>query len=207
MFTKTGAEKRSDKLHKRGGTTAVATVLEYDQGMTYGAGAGSDDAGSLGRVEHYTLKVRVEPDGEPPFEASVKATSSDDVIVKFKGAIDIVPREGDEVPVIYDPKDHSKVALDLTPPETFLSQFRKQPAAAVDLEPQDSRFAALIKQHGVHLGQQTPDVRAAIEADLRAAGVPLHPGGLIKFTDRAQIESAVEVFKKHGLMPKDATLG
>jgi hypothetical protein len=97
-------------------------------------------------------------------------------------------------------------AIDLSPPAEFLAQFKPQRVDDSDFASTNASFAALIKQHDVHLGAQAPDVRATIEADLKAAGVPLQPGGVVNFTDRAQIEAAVEVFKKHALMPPDATI-
>lgn len=46
------------------------------------------------------LKLRVKPDGEAPFEATVHA--------KVHGII----FQGDTVAVLYDPQDHSKVVVD-----------------------------------------------------------------------------------------------
>ena len=55
---------------------------------------------------HQELKLRVEPDGELPFEVTVKQVFNDSYGWH-------IPQEGYSVAVLYDPKDHSKVVLDL----------------------------------------------------------------------------------------------
>jgi hypothetical protein len=68
-------------------------------------------------------------------------------------------------------------------------------------------FAALAKQHDIHLRQQPDDVRTALASDFQAAGVPVNPETFaIQFTDGVQVDNALEVLKRHGLLPADATL-
>lgn len=56
----------------------------------------------------WKLRLRVTPDAEPPFEASVTA-----LLPQLSP-----PRPGMRVPVLYDPKDHSRVRLDHQPAAT-----------------------------------------------------------------------------------------
>lgn len=51
---------------------------------------------------HWKLSLRVTPDAEPPFEAALTA-----LLPQLSP-----PRPGMRVPVLYDPKDHSRVRLD-----------------------------------------------------------------------------------------------
>ncbi len=78
---------------RNSGLPATARVLELrDTGMT------------LNQNPVVSMRVEVHADGVPPFEATLKAVI---------GRLD-VPRvqPGAEVPVKFDPKDHSRVALD-----------------------------------------------------------------------------------------------
>src|SRR5262252_977823 len=106
-----GHNKRLErKLREQGGARAWATVLESEKqwSSTGGANVAPGQAGSM--TIHQKLKLRVEPDGEPPFEATVKQVFND----SFGWHI---PQEGYSVQVIYDPSDHSKLVIDLeTPP-------------------------------------------------------------------------------------------
>jgi hypothetical protein len=69
-------------------------------------------------------------------------------------------------------------------------------------------FQALISQHDIHLSQQTDDVRQAVVSALQAAGVAVDPGTLVmKFTDPAQFDTALEIYQQHLLLPADASLG
>jgi hypothetical protein len=91
-------EKLVDELTKGGGTVAWATVLDAKTGWASGSGDG------FGRVsnetDHMGVKVRVEPDGQEPFEADFKQA--------FKG---MIPIKGFACQVIYDPADHSRIAI------------------------------------------------------------------------------------------------
>ncbi len=57
-------------LRERGGRSALATVLGFDE--RWGVPESGYGGIPLGRSEHYTLKIRVEPVGEPAFEAEIK---------------------------------------------------------------------------------------------------------------------------------------
>jgi hypothetical protein len=55
---------------------------------------------------HQKLRLRVEPEGETPFESTVKQVFND-----ARGFH--IPEEGYSVGVIYDPDDHSKLVIDM----------------------------------------------------------------------------------------------
>jgi hypothetical protein len=99
-------ERLVRKLMEHGGRQAWATVLESNQQWA-NAGGRNKTAGQAGSFTiHQKLKLRVEPDGEPPFETTVEQVFND-----AHGPH--IPQEGWSVTVIYDPNDHSKVAIDL----------------------------------------------------------------------------------------------
>jgi hypothetical protein len=102
-----GHNKRLErKLKEHGGERAWATVLESNKewASTGGANVSPGQAGSI--TIHQQLKLRVEPDGEAPFECTVKQVFNDSYGWH-------IPQEGYSVTVIYDPKDHSKLVIDL----------------------------------------------------------------------------------------------
>src|SRR5262245_10215125 len=102
-----GHNKRLErKLREKGGIQAWATVLESEKqwASTGGANVSPGQAGSM--TIHQKLRLRVEPDGEPPFEATVKQVFNDSYGWH-------IPQEGYSVKVLYDPTDHSKLVIDL----------------------------------------------------------------------------------------------
>ena len=102
-----GHNKRLErKLKEQGGKEAWATVLESKQewSSTGGGNVARGQAGSF--TIHQKLELRVEPDGEPQFQATVKQVFND-----TQGWP--IPQDGWSVTVLYDPDDHSKLVLDL----------------------------------------------------------------------------------------------
>ena len=99
-------ERLVRELNEHGGKHAWATVLESKQqwSSTGGWNKVPGQAGSF--TIHQKLKLHVEPEGEPPFETTVEQVFND-----THGAH--IPQEGWSVTVIYDPNNHSKVAIDL----------------------------------------------------------------------------------------------
>jgi hypothetical protein len=87
-----------EKLRDGGGRSARATILKAKK-RWYSSGMSSN----LGSVQYYRLKLRVEPDGEPAFEADADANSN---------YLGILFEEGATLRVLYDPEDHSEVAVD-----------------------------------------------------------------------------------------------
>jgi hypothetical protein len=94
------------KLKEHGGNRAWATILESKKGSTTTGGVNvvPGQAGSITMRREFRL--RVEPEGEPPFEAAVKQAFNDSHGWQ-------IPEEGWSVTVIYDPNDHSKVVMDV----------------------------------------------------------------------------------------------
>jgi hypothetical protein len=102
-----GRNKRLErKLKEQGGKQAWATVLESKKqgASTGGFNVAPGQAGSI--TIHRELRLRVEPGGEAPFEATVKQVFNDSHGWH-------IPEEGWSVTVTYDPNDHSKVVIDL----------------------------------------------------------------------------------------------
>jgi hypothetical protein len=87
------------QLSEQGGTVAWATVIEakdqWDSSVNTGV-----SAFSARETEHMKVTLNVQPDGEPAFEATFKQA--------FSGA---APMKGWQVKVIFDPNDHSKIAI------------------------------------------------------------------------------------------------
>jgi hypothetical protein len=51
-------------------------------------------------------------------------------------------------------------------------------------------------------------VRNAVVGDLQTAGVSIDPASLaVKVTDPAHPDAWLEVYKRHGLLPPDASVG
>ena len=98
MFgNKKGLER---KLREQGGTIAWATILASDEKWRSARGGDTGFGGPTSITDHMKVTLRVEPDGEPTFEAT------------FKQAFDShIPRPGGRAKVIYDPADHSRIAI------------------------------------------------------------------------------------------------
>jgi hypothetical protein len=88
------------------GVRAYAEVLAAEQSaisVTVG------NPNLVGNTEvRWKLRLRVTPNAEPPFEASVAA-----LLPQLSP-----PRPGMRLPVLYDPKDHSRVQIDHRPAAT-----------------------------------------------------------------------------------------
>jgi hypothetical protein len=91
---------RNDKvrvqLEDGGGQRAWAVILDYHS--RYGTGAYSVVPKNM--VDHARLTLRVEPEGQAPFEATVRASFAHHI-----------PRTGGSIGVIFDPRDRSKLAI------------------------------------------------------------------------------------------------
>src|SRR4051794_29893616 len=87
---------------RKSGRRAFAKVLEADRGK-FATSTGNLAAEQIATTKvHWTLVLSVEPEGEPAFQAKIDAMLG----------LDHNPAAGDEIPVLYDPKDHQKVLLD-----------------------------------------------------------------------------------------------
>jgi len=85
---------------RKSGKTAIATVIECRQ-THWAVGSGNPDL-IAGNKLVWKLKLRVEPDGEPAFEAR-----TDEAFGQLSS-----PEVGMTAPVLYDPSDHTKVMID-----------------------------------------------------------------------------------------------
>jgi hypothetical protein len=90
--------KLAQQLQAQGGTVAWATILGTSGGWASASMDGFNRVQS--ETDHERVNLRVEPEGEQPFEASFRQA--------FK---DQMPRQGWTCKVIYDPQDHSKIAV------------------------------------------------------------------------------------------------
>jgi len=88
------------ELSERGGKIAWGSVVAAKGEWSSRTGGNAVNPLSGTVTDHFKVTVRVEPDDEPPFEATFRQA--------FKGAD---PMEGWQVKVIYDPADHFKIAI------------------------------------------------------------------------------------------------
>jgi hypothetical protein len=102
-----GHNKRLEhKLKDQGGKQAWATVLESEKQWSSSGGVNMAPGQAGSMTIHQKIKLRVEPDGEPTFEATVHQVFND-----LHGWH--VPEEGWSVIVIYDSNDRSKLVIDV----------------------------------------------------------------------------------------------
>lgn len=95
-----GNKKRLErKLSEQGGAVAWATVISAENEWDSATNTGVSPL-STRVTEHMKVTLKVEPDGEPAFEATFHQA--------FAG---LSPRNGCTAKVIYDPEDHSKIAI------------------------------------------------------------------------------------------------
>jgi hypothetical protein len=90
---------QAEDLAKEGSATAWATVLHARTRWTSGTNS-ENGPYTLGNNRHMTIELRVEPESEEPFVAKFRQT--------FPGKY---PLEGFQAKVIYDPRDHSRIAI------------------------------------------------------------------------------------------------
>ena len=131
----------------------------------------------LGNTEiRWHLQLRVLPESEPPFDASVHA-----LLPQLNQ-----PRPGTRVAVLYDPKDHSRVELDHQPVSTADSAIDAITSARPDLAgaqvmgmpmtdmirqaiADPNAFRAEMQQRGAEIQQQAMAVMQAAQAQAAQA--------------------------------------
>jgi hypothetical protein len=99
-------KKLEAQLAQQGGTVAWATVIDAKNKWASASMDGFNRVTS--ETDHVRVSLKVEPDGQEPFEATFSQA--------FKGSI---PMKGWQCKVIYDPSDPSKIAIQedsITPP-------------------------------------------------------------------------------------------
>ena len=95
-----GNKKRLErKLSEEGGAVAWATVIDAATRWTSGSNY-ENGPYTVGNNNHMKVTLKVEPEGQPAFEATFHQT--------FPGRI---PIKGFQVKVMYDPDDHSKIVI------------------------------------------------------------------------------------------------
>lgn len=93
------------RLRKGAGKTARAMIVDAKKGHWVSSTGGNESQLANSAKVTWTLTLRVTPDGEPPFDATVKEA------FRAGGR----PTINDDIKVLYDPQDHSKVVIDHTP--------------------------------------------------------------------------------------------
>jgi hypothetical protein len=96
-----GIGKRAENKLRENGRAATATVVAVKRGHI-GESSGQAYGGQNSTI-NYHFTVRIEPDGEVPFEAEV----SDRILLSNSPT-----GVGGTIAVLYDPDDHSKVRID-----------------------------------------------------------------------------------------------
>ena len=92
----------------------------------------------------WILRMRVQPSGEQPFDAELKASLK----VLF------MPRAGDRIDVLYDPGDHSRVAIDPVQELAPVLRVRSGVRAEVAL-PSGRRRSSRPRQHRPSVGKSS----------------------------------------------------
>src|ERR1700729_4289538 len=87
------------ELSANGGVTAPATVIDAETRWTSGSNYGNGPY-TAGNKNHMKVTLNVEPEGQPAFQATFHQTFPGDIPIK-----------GWSAKVIYDPNDHSKIAI------------------------------------------------------------------------------------------------
>ncbi len=90
-------KKLVQKLTETGGTVALADVVKA---VREWQSTSSSFSGASSFTDHVKVTLQVQPEGEPPFEATFSQA--------FQG---ISPMAGWTCKVIYDPSDHDKIAV------------------------------------------------------------------------------------------------
>jgi hypothetical protein len=150
-------KSRAQKLIDSGGAVAWATVLEAREKWQ------SETSGfkSVTITSHMHVKLRVEPEGEPPFEASFGQAFSD--TMPFRGGI---------CKVAYDPDDHSKISVidgSCAPPG--LSREQAEAASSRRAEMLDAVNSGHLAEY---IQQRQAQAMSAFTAAAPSAPAPLH---------------------------------
>jgi hypothetical protein len=185
-----GHNKRLErKLKAEGGRQAWATVLESEHQWTSSGGVNMSPGQAGSFTIHQKLKLRVEPDGESPFEATVKQV--------FHDTHDWpIPQKGWSVTVIYDAADHSKVVIDVD----------KMPVGpGVDRDEVMARHERVMKRETERERMREMAAEAAVEGRPAAAPVPAGRAEQIRAVARDASLSPEE--KRVRIMELSASMG
>jgi hypothetical protein len=152
VFYKHDHLEKKLREHGRSATAEILSMRTEGSGNSL-RGAFAEDDDLSGQWTLARLHLRVVPEGEPPFEATVRTRLH---TFKYKG---------DTVPVLYDPDDHDKVVVDA---EADLRAFNEQQARTAS-------DAASFAEHAEAFREQSEDFRERAEliqamAQAKAAG-------------------------------------
>lgn len=103
------------RLRQGAGKAAKAMLVAAKKGHWVSSSGGSEAQLAASAKVNWTLTLRVTPDDEPPFEATVKE--------RFH--VGSRPISG-PYNVLYDPQDHSKVVIVHTPPMSEAERMERQ---------------------------------------------------------------------------------
>jgi hypothetical protein len=144
------------KLAEQGGTVAWATVISADDKWDSSTNSGVS-AMTTHVTEHMKVTLNVQPDGEPAFEATFRQA--------FPG---MMPMKGWQVKVIYDPADHSQIAIQenqVFPPG--IDHDRLERGAAI-------RDQAMAAAESGNMPQFIEEMKAkALSGEINVQGAPL----------------------------------
>jgi hypothetical protein len=163
-----GFKSLEQKLRKDNARTAPATVIEIAKGKslswqddtgqaTHGSGNTAIESVALSKDKY---RLRVQPDGEPEFEAIVKVSEDD-----FIGSRTL--RVGSAVVALFDPADHERVAIDVAATKAEMQSHVK----TINVRPED--FGRLMSGLAAPNASPAPDVTEQLTrlAELRDNGV------------------------------------
>jgi hypothetical protein len=164
-----GKKSLEQKLRDGDGRTAPATVLDTEKGKTLSftddTGPATHGSGNTTEAEIALTKgkyrITVKPEGEPEFEAVVKASDGD-----FPASVTpFRPRTA--LSVLFDPADHERVAIDVAGTWAKWESLTRKKA-----EQANADAAAAVQSPPA-----TPDVTEQLArlADLRDRGVLTEP--------------------------------
>jgi Short C-terminal domain len=103
------------RLRQGGGKAAKAMLIDAKKGHWVSSSGGSQAQLAASATVNWTLTLRVTPDDEPPFEATVKE--------RFR--VGSRPISG-PYNVLYDPQDHSKVVITHAQPMSEAERMERQ---------------------------------------------------------------------------------
>jgi hypothetical protein len=169
-----GLKSLEQKLRDGNGRTAPATVIEIEKGKSLNFTNDTGPHGSGNTVETSVAlskdmyRLRVQPDGEPEFEAVVKASDRD-----FAPPMQL--RVKAVVIVLFDPADHERVAIDVAASKARWQYREDHPSGesrvpTINVPPEVRQMMGLAPAQGA---PAAPDVTEQLTrlADLRDRGV------------------------------------
>ena len=152
MFYKHEHLEKKLREHGRSATAEILSMRTEGSGNSL-SGMFAEDDDLSGQWTLARLHLRVMPEGEPPFEATVRSR-----IHTFK-------YKGDTVPVLYDPGDHDKVVVDA---EADLRAFDEQQERVTSEAASFAAHAAEFREQAEEFRESTSILRELAQA--KAAG-------------------------------------